>query len=160
MFQSAVKFTKVEPGDVEFVAAHAREADRVEVFESSKRDVLKALTSSVARSQRTATIRVNDVPVAVFGVGRLSLVSDVGVPWMLGTEGLRANAKLLLPEAKPMVVRMMKGHSVLRNMVHDDNKASIRWLRSMGFRFSEPMKLGWRGAMFRVFELTEGELHV
>jgi hypothetical protein len=160
MFQSVVNFTKVEPEDVEYVAAHVREADRVEVFESSKRDVLKALSSSVVRSERTAAIHVDGVPVAVFGVGRLSLTSDVGVPWMLGTEGLRAHAKLLLPLAKPMVGKMMKGHSVLRNMVHDDNKASIRWLRSMGFRFSEPMKLGWRGAMFRVFELTEGELHV
>ena len=77
---------------------------------------------------------------------------------MLGTDMLRANAKVLLPMAYPIVRKMMQGHDALRNIVHEDNKASIRWLRSMGFRMGEPVAVGWRGGLFRVFELTKEEI--
>lgn len=160
MSQSGVSFAPVGPGDIEHVAANIREADRIEVYESSRREVLQALTQSTERSERTAVVQWDGEPVAVFGVGRLSLTSDVGVPWMLGTDVLTKNAKHLLPYAPPMVSKMMQGHGVLRNLVHDDNKASIRWLRSMGFRMSEPIAAGWRGGMFRVFELYGDELNV
>jgi hypothetical protein len=160
MYRSGVSFTPVQPGDIEHVAANIREADRIEVYESSRREVLPALTASEKRSERTATVRWDDEPVAIFGVGRLSLTSGVGVPWMLGTDVLSRNAKHLLPYAPPMVEKMMQGHDVLRNLVHDDNKASIRWLKSMGFRMSNPVAAGWRGRNFRLFEITKEELNV
>lgn len=160
MLKQAVSFKPVAPSDVEYIASRIREADRVEVYESSRRDALTALASSTERSERTATVFFGDTPVAICGVGRMALLSGIGVPWMLGTDDLRTNAKTLLPHAKPMVVKMMQGHDVLRNMVHVDNRASIRWLKSMGFRMGQPVAAGWRGAMFRVFELNKGELNV
>lgn len=160
MYQSEVEFTPVEPGHVEYVAANIRECDRVEVYESSKRDVLIALSHSVERSDRTMTMQVGGVPVAIAGVGRLSLTSTVGVPWMLGTDDVTRRSRLLLPHGPAVVRRMMQSHDVLRNLVHDENKASIRWLRSLGFRLSDPIKTGWRGGVFRMFELTKEELNV
>ena len=160
MSASVAKMAPVELGDIEHVAAFIREADRVEVYEGSRRDPLTAMKYSVARSERSAVLRVDEEPVAVFGVGRLSLLSGVGVPWMLGTDMLKANAKLLLPMAPLVVRKMMQGHDVLRNVVHEDNKASIRWLEYMGFRMGNPVEAGWRGAMFLVFELNKDEINV
>lgn len=160
MSRSAVNFGPVVPGDVAFVARRAREADRVEVYESSRRDVRTALRMSVERSERTMTVTVDGVPAAICGVGRLSLLSTVGVPWMIGTDAVFKHQRELMLHTPAIVRRMMQTHSVLRNMVHDDNKASIRWLRRVGFRMSEPVAAGWRGAMFRVFEMYKDELDV
>lgn len=158
MYLSEVSFGPVEDGDAEYVAERLREADRVEVYEATRRSPEDALTSSIKRSDRTATIRFDGSPMAIFGVGKPTILSDVGVPWMLGTDELPKHARELLPHGPRVVQNMMRGHEVLRNMVHDENRASIRWLKSMGFRMSEPAKVGWRGGMFRMFEIRKDEI--
>ncbi len=160
MLRSGVEFAPVAPGDIEHIAATVRPEDAVEVYEASRQDVATALKRSVRMSQRNATIRIDDEPVAMFGVGRLSAVSDVGVPWMLGTRGVTTNARKLLPYGPDVVRKMMQGHASLRNIVHDGNKSSIRWLKSLGFRLYGPEPLGWRGAMFHVFEMQKDDMRV
>lgn len=160
MYQSGVELRPVQDGDIEYIAANVREADRIEIYESSRRDVAEALRDTVTRSERTAVAVYDGKPEAIFGVGRLSLMSDVGVPWMIGTKALTGNARKVMSVARPLLRRVMQGNEVLRNFVHADNKLAIRWLKSMGFRFSEPIPYGWRGAKFHVFELNKEELDV
>lgn len=155
MSRSVASIVPVEPGHIEHVAANIREADAVEVYEAARRDVLYMMQRSYKRSDRNATLMVRQEPVAVIGVGRLSTLSSVGVPWMLGTDGVTKHARHLLPYGSEVVRKMMQGHTVLRNMVHVDNKASIRWLKSLGFTLHDAEPLGWRGAMFHTFEKKE-----
>lgn len=160
MSQLAVSIIKCEAWHIEHVAKHARQTDIVEVYESSRRDMLSALRSSTQRSEATATITVGDEPVGLCGVGRVSMLSNFGVPWMIGTDTMTREARLLLPYARDIVVKMMVGYDRLTNMVHVDNKASIRWLKYMGFIMGDPQKLGWRGAEFMVFNMMKEDLHV
>ena len=49
---SAVELGPVFPGDVEHVAEHIREADRVEVYEGTRREVYAASLAAFSREKR------------------------------------------------------------------------------------------------------------
>ena len=158
MCPSVVEIGPARSGDLERVAHRMREADRIEVYEMNRMAPLEALRGAVDASEAVAVIRLDEAPVGVCGVVRLNFITAIGVPWMLGTDMMTRRAKTLLPHAAPVIRRMGRGYQVLRNVVHDDNKASIRWLRFMGFEIGEPEAMGWRGAPFRVFERETGNV--
>ena len=160
MLRSEVSIAPLLPEHVQHVADNIREQDRVEIYETSAGQPWPRLTHSVQRSERTATLMVGEEPVALIGVGRLSLTSRTGVPWMIGTEAVRQNARRLLPHGREVVRKMMQGHDILLNMVHVENEASIRWLKSLGFTMHEPRPYGWRGSKFYPFTLKKEEMNV
>lgn len=63
---------------------------------------------------------------------------DVGMAWLLGTEGLvkdRATRMQFLREVKAQVAQVMRTYRVLWNCVDARNTVHIRWIRWMGFTF-------------------------
>jgi len=83
------------------------------------------------------TIHVNDRPVAMFGAAPMhdNEDSDVGVAWMLGTDGLMGARRLLLEEAPKWINLLLKVYPILTNFVDERNSVSIMWLERMGFEF-------------------------
>jgi len=150
---SEVSFVPTSEDHVKHVGENARETERIEIYELSRTTVLKRLERSVKLSDRTATILIDGTPVAIFGVGKATSLSDTGVPWMITTDEAAKHAKTILPYGPIMLERMKQGSKKLVNLVHVDNKKSIRWLKALGFTFGEPQKLGWRGAEYMYFEL-------
>lgn len=144
------------------VAERMRPEDALEVRLASGHEPLQALEASLAVSRdlrgevRAWTILHHGRPEALFGVGRASLLSDVGVPWMLGTEEIsRGGADgLAIPFARhcaAYVAEMERGFARLENYVHTDNRFSIRWLKWLGFSFDPPAPYGLHRALFRRF---------
>lgn len=153
---SEVNFVRHRETDTAYVASNIRDADAREVYETSGRSVLSTLERSVRLSQRVATITVDDEPAAIIGVGAATPFSKTGVPWMLGTDLVTAKARHILPYGPSMVIKMMQTHDELRNIVHVENKASIRWLKTLGFTINKEQPLGWRGGLFHPFYMLRG----
>ncbi len=155
MLRSEAKLVPVTADHVQHVAAHIREADRVEVYEFSRRSPARALADAVRRSDRSATLLIDGQPAAVLGVARRSLLSTTGTPWGLGTDAVTEKPRAWWPLCKGGLARMMQTHDVLENYVHDANIVSMRWLSSMGFDIGPSRPLGWRGAGYRKFVLCK-----
>lgn len=135
------------------IAARMREADRIEVMASSGSSPHHALMFSLDRSQRAFTALVDGQPEVMFGVSDLNILTATGAPWLLGTEAVVTHQRQFLRRSIWWKEKLFEGYDVLKNLVHDDNVVSKRWLKWLGFTLSDPMPLGKSGEAFRLFEL-------
>jgi hypothetical protein len=153
-----IMFTKTLPEHVDTVAARMRAADVAEVAASSGYVPREALLMSLDKSDRAFTVMVHDQPEAIFGVASLNVLAGTAAPWMLGTDAVTVHYRAALRLSRLMLPGLARGYSVLRNIVHADNRVSVAWLRWLGFDLSEPLPLGRGGALFHVFEKDFGHV--
>ncbi len=133
------------------LAAGMRAADRREVWASHRNVPYEALSRSLKTSERAWTALLDGRPMVMWGVARLgSIMSEVGTPWLLGTDDLKKCWLELLRQSRPWVERMQEGYRRLENYVHHDNRLSIRWLLWCGFRV-EPEETIFHGEVFHKF---------
>ena len=133
------------------VAGRMREADRLEVIAATGRGELSALAASYRQSRFRWTALVDGRPEAMFGVGDLNVLTATGIPWMLATDAVERNRREFLRLSVDWRGQLLARYDVLRNVVDCRNTVSIRWLRWLGFRFSDPFKI--RGHEFLMFEM-------
>lgn len=133
------------------IAIHMRQADRDEVAASSDKSPFEALEYSLGKSTLARTVLVDGAPAAMFGVGDINILAGVGAPWLLGTDDVEAISRDFLRGSLEWRDQLLRRYSVLRNFVDARNRVSIRWLRWLGFRLTDPV--AFRGHEFRLFEL-------
>lgn len=149
-------FRAPAPGDVEYLAAHMRMADRVELA-AINRVPAEALERAVRTSTLCWTVLAGDELLCMFGVAPLrswSLLEDTGSPWFLGTEGVFAHRRPFISEPAAYIRRMLDAYPRLVNFVHAENQHSVRWLRRLGFTVEPAQPWGPNGAPFHRFEMT------
>lgn len=155
MSPPAVEVTdEVAEADLDYLAEHLRAQDRNEVRAAGFDDLRQALGQSVQASTWTHLARVNGRPAAVFGLGQTgTLLSPIGIPWMLGTDDVRRHARVLQRGAQHYIPRMLGEFSHLMNAVHVRNTVSIAWLKRLGFTFRPPFPHPLTGEPFHIFEM-------
>lgn len=129
-----IEFRGPKPRDIRHIAANMAPMDALEcsVFGRTPRE---ALERSLSVSDMAATCVIDGKPQAMLGVAALSLIDDLGSPWLLGTTELRRHARLFVKAGPPMVAAMHERFSRLMNYTHADNRVSIAWLSRLGFDF-------------------------
>ena len=141
--------------DLLYVAMHMREADRVEIAAMSGHTPYKALLESFKMSDHVVTMdSPTGAPVLVFGVGQRDLLSDIGTIWMLGTNEVVNNAKVVMTYTPKVLEIMLEQYRLLENYVHVKNKVSVRWLKRLGFEMDTPFEHPVSGEKFMHFQMT------
>lgn len=149
----AVEIVAPTPEALAYLAEHLREQDRFEV-EAVGRSVHQAVRESVEHSKATYIACEDGVPIAVFGHAEYgSLLAPVGVPWLLGTDGVRRNRRVLQRFARQYIESLLAEYPRLMNAVHAENSVSIAWLRRLGFELHAPVRVPPHGALFHRFEM-------
>lgn len=136
-----------------YVALHLRAADREEVAAASGMDPRLAIEIAIERSAAAWVGLVDGVPACVFGVGGPSLMGDIGVPWLLGTDEIVRHQRAFLRRNKPYVAKMLKLFPNLINMVDARNGVAINWLRWLGFTIHDAAPYGLAGLPFHPFSM-------
>lgn len=98
--------------------------------------------------------RADGEVVCLFGVTRPDLLSDIGIPWMIGTERLAFRSRSFLAGSRAVVERWQRDHAALANLVDARNLRAIRWLRWLGFCIHAPVPFGPLGLPFHPFTWT------
>jgi len=111
-----------------------RTSDILEIEASSGRDPDEALELSWRASDQVWAALQNDRVIALFGAGRISMLSDIGVPWMLGSEELTGAGLEVGKRSRQYVLEMKNRFSLLENYIDARQKTSIRWLKWLGFQ--------------------------
>jgi hypothetical protein len=146
----------IEPATQDHVAAmlpYVRKADRDEVFASSG-SAMEVILPICVGSAREAWAGLVDGQVAcIFGVNGRTILSEVGVPWMIGTDLIAKHAKAFLRRNKKMVAVMLSLYPTLINYVDVRNVKAIEWLRWLGFVFDDPAPHGVYQMPFLRFEM-------
>ncbi len=134
---------------VEAIAADMREADRVEVWASNHHTPLESLEKGWHMSDFAAVAVDEDgVALAMFGLVRRSILTDVGVAWALASNEAMKHRSGFLKMAIPVRDEMLTICPHLCNMVHGKNKRSIQWLKRLGFTIDDPVPYGPDGELF------------
>jgi hypothetical protein len=147
-------FRPVESGDIAYIAANMREADRTELAATvGSEPVDSLLARGVLISTIAWTWSVDGLPAAIFGVAPVSLLHGQGAPWMLGTEAPYQRPRTLVREGRRYVGRMLGLYPHLLNYVDVRNERSVRWLARIGFTVHPAKPFGRNGEPFHLFEM-------
>lgn len=123
---------RAEIADVLWVAAHLRQADRVELGTDNADEIDLVLYRAWALSTWCNVVLVDGIPAIVYGVcPGASLVE--GSVWMLATERLRHVRREFVERCRAEVDRMLATFPYIHNHVHAGNTRALHWLRWLGF---------------------------
>jgi hypothetical protein len=133
------------------IACNIREHDRREINAATNIGIMQAIYRSYRLSTSCYTGMVDDKPAIIFGVAPISVLSGVGAPWLIGTDGVDKVKRQFILECRTYLLSMGNTYPELRNYVDVRNNTSIRWLKWLGFEFSEPVEYGVNGELFYPF---------
>lgn len=128
-------YRTAKPEDCEALADRLREQDKQELWDAGHLKPLEALTESFeVSSDCFAIIDDKEEIVGLFGVADHG---DIGVPWLLGSEGLKRTARPFLKQGKMIVQNWSQRFPTLVNYVAQENTVAIVWLSWLGFQFTQ-----------------------
>lgn len=150
-----VEFVELRSEDLAQMCGLIRPMDRFEFdVMSGGASVEECFDHLRRRSVRARAAYVNGDLAAVYGVLAPTLTSEVGNPWLAATSLIER------PDVRREFIRyteqemrwLSQGFQQLWNLVSEDNKIAIRWLKWVGFQFDENAVVV-RGFRFRRFEV-------
>lgn len=126
--------------DVDHVAKNMRQADREEVYAAAWHTPEQALVTSIRMSHESVTaVSPDGVPLVIFGLTTRGILSDVGIPWLLGCDEALRYRREFVKQTPKVLESMLEQYRMLENYVHVKNVVSVRWLRTMGFNMDPPV---------------------
>ena len=141
----------VRPEDARDLVARLRAADKLELLLAhGDADTLKALEASIEASGLECEVVVIDgVVEAVYGLSKLP---EFNVPWMLGTDVVMRHPRQLITWGRAQLRYWADRYDApLRNLVLAVNDAHVRWLKHIGCKFGEEVRIGPLNARFLHF---------
>ncbi len=134
------------------IAAKMREADRREVWASQRHRPLEALEASLALSDLAWCALIDGQPALAFGCARLgSLLSTTGSPWLLATAKIYQLRTAFLRQSRAYLALMQERYARLENLVHAENRLSLRWLAWLGFTLEKEPRLSNGEKFYRFY---------
>lgn len=127
---------------IPLIAARIRPADMREVWALYRQTPLECLNESFRISRLAWTGLVDGVPICMFGAVQADPSGRAGRPWMIGTDLLDRYEIVFLRRCREQVETMQMCFESLENVVDARNVRAIKWLRWLGFSFSEPEPMG------------------
>lgn len=152
---AVVRLAKDE--DVEFLKDKLRRQDIDEVWASNHHTPEEALKISLNDSLVCFTLEDNGVPVAMFGLSPQSIFVNEAVIWMLSSDRLYKMKTKFLRNCKKVINVFFQYYPYLYNFVDTRNKKTIRWLKYLGAKISEPENYGSENLPFHYFCFQGGK---
>lgn len=150
-----VEYRLVSLEDIMYLSENIRINDASEVnavFDSSIYDAIKL---SVDKSALSASVFVGGELNAILGVCPVSnmILNTSGSPWMLGTDAVYRNKRVLCQEYGRIIGQMLNEFSFLVNYVDSRNKPAVRFLKKAGFTLEDAKPFGLHGVPFHRFTM-------
>ena len=149
---------KVVPATLDHVhqlGPNLRAEDDRECIAASGKIAYDALLKGLEVSDWSKTILSRGEPIAIFGVAprTYALLNMIGVPWMLGSDKIKENAKAIVVLGKLYTKYMIGSYNKLENYVDARNKVAIKWIKNCGYTVEDPEPFGINGELFHHFYL-------
>jgi len=153
--RSAVDIRESVVEDAVALAPRLRRADLAELRAAGHDIAEVPIREGIVESDWAMTATVDGEIACVFGLARTgTMLAPIGVPWMLGTDLVTANARALMVLAGYYIAQMLQEYEQLVNIVHAPNRRAIGWLRRMGFHVEQARPMGPHGELFHVFRMN------
>ncbi len=151
---SAFVIDRATAADVGCLGPRLRAADVEEIRAASGLAPDEALRRSFAFSTHVWVVRdLSERPIALWGVGPLSLVAGRGCPWLLAADAFEALGTDVARLSRPLLAGMRDHYPHLENRVDARHAKSVRWLSWLGFAIEPATPWGVEGRPFHRFWL-------
>ncbi len=138
--------------DVDCLGPRLRTADVEEIRAASGLLPAVALRRSYDFSTHVWAVRELDGrPIALWGVGPLSLVEGRGCPWLLAADAFESLGRDIARLSRPLLADMRDHYPRLENQVDARRTQAVRWLSWLGFTIDPAAPRGVDGRMFHRF---------
>ena len=128
---------------VKDIAMNLRIEDFDEVYAATGGNPFDAVLEDWMTSIRKWIIfNKQNIAVAVLGVRPLTMFSDIGIPWLLGADGLNKMKMFFIKNSKTIIEEMKKNFRILINCVDSRYVKAIRWLEWCGFTIDDAVPIG------------------
>ena len=131
-----------------YISRHMRLSDRREIWALAALRPLPAIEITMASAVSAYTALVDGVPALMWGVARRTFISDVGVPFLLGTDVADEHQFRFGKESKKYFTVMTEEFPVMENFALATNTKTLRWLKWLGFDIEEPKQMGLFNCQF------------
>lgn len=116
-----------------YITENLREADKAEIAATSEGDPGELLKAGLEASTLAWLILDRTgLPIGFMGAAP-SGVPGVGLPWMVGTDGILSEALSVARQTRHYVELMQDEYPVLTNFIDARNEVSLAWLYHAGF---------------------------
>lgn len=144
--------------DIEFFLENIKQEDVDEIYASGDDDVREALMTSLEMSEEAFFIRdYTDELILIFGITFFEHPEYGRGGWLLTTEKTKLIKRDFLINTDIVIKEILKKYKRFHNYVSVKNKPSLRWLKWLGAKFSEPVIVEKTGEEFVIFILEEGD---
>lgn len=154
MTRTNIEIRKPTERDMRMLVANLRPADQEELKAYFSDDFDFIVKTSVKYSRDAWSVIVNGKLLFICGVGRTSLIGDVGCPWLLGTTHISQFPKEFYKQSLQIVNEIRQNYKLLINHVYTKNTVAIRYLKRMGFELKDPVPHGANGELFHPFGMV------
>ena len=152
---NGITIVQATEAHVENLKGRLRESDIQEIRASSGRNPDFSLEMSWRLSPLCWAAEKQDKQgtrtISIFGASRISLLSEKGIPWMLGSEELNGAGLEVGRCSRQYVLEMKRHFRLLENYIDARQKRSIRWLQWCGFHVEPAEPYGVLGLPFHRF---------
>lgn len=154
---AGAEFRPVTPQVIAELLPRLRAVDRLELDCMTTGDREAALADMVARARRSCAAYMGGDLVCILGVNAVSVLSDVGCPWMLTTRAVdRPHVRReFIAGGRVALEWVGEDFRRLWNLVAEENTVAVRWLKWMGFTFTG-RDVVLQGHRFLHFEMEMG----
>jgi len=133
-----------------------RESDERACWVTAHYTANEGLQSSFDISDLCWVALVDGVPVACCGVGRRTMLSLRGIPWLLATNDIRKAGLKIVRHSRFLIRQMLDKFDFLETWVDARNKVSITWLKWCNFKLEEAEPIGLDGQLFHRCWMEKG----
>lgn len=138
--------------DTALLGSRLRAADVEEIRAASGLAPAEALRRSYDFSTHVWAVRdIDGGPIALWGVGPLSLVEGRGCPWLLAADPFEALGHDIARLSRPLLAGVRDHYPQLENRVDARHARAVRWLSWLGFTIDPATPWGVEGRPFHRF---------
>lgn len=138
--------------DVVVLGSRLRAADVEEIRAASGLAPAEALRRSYDFSTHVWAVRdTGGGPIALWGVGPLSLVGGRGCPWLLAADAFEGLGRDIARLSRPLLAAVRDHYPHLENRVDARHASAVRWLSWLGFTIGPATPWGVEGRPFHHF---------
>ena len=128
-----------------------RNEDRTEIWASGHFGPWEALTQSIRLTDETYTGLADGRVLCIFGVGKATVLSDLGAPWMLSSIFVEKHMRAWARGSKIAMGYMTRDIDHLKNYVDARYTVAVRWLSWLGFTIHPAEPFGIEQLPFHAF---------
>lgn len=151
--QHDVQIINATKAHIERLLPHVRQADIDEFYAMSMLSPREVLEKGILQSTKAWAGIIDGRVITIFGVSPGSILTGIGVPWLVGSDLLEKYQKIFLRRCRPVLNSMLAIYPELINYVDARNHVAKGWLHWLGFKLEEAKPTGVLNYPFHRFSM-------